>query len=192
MENYAYSINDDLGGNVNYTQLLQEIRDSAITSAVFQYQETNGDTLLLWFDQALSPGDEDVLDAVIAAHSPSVTTQSAQTTKDIGESSTTETTWQEKLSATLPPLKKGDYTFYWYVEMKTTAPGVAAQVTYNGNEQAYSVWGENQYHAFSGSVVANMEEGAAPTIAINYKALGSGTAYVRRARLAAVLLDKEV
>lgn len=187
-----YSISGDFpDGKVNFTQLRQEI-EAQITSPPYLYHEANGDELTLYFDGALSSAQEDLLDSIIAAHHPADTTQSAQTVASLAESVTSSTSWQVKLALTLPPMKNGDYQFIWYCEIaKNTAAGVAAQVTYNGNEQAYSSWGETQYHAFSGTVVATMKEGNTPTLALNVKALGTGEVKIRRARFAVVFLDRE-
>lgn len=189
---YTFSISTDFpSGVVNYTQLRQEIEASSISSAVFLYHTSDADELNLVFDGELSSGDEDTLNALVAAHDPAETTQSAQTAASLGEENTTSTDWVEKLSATIPPMKNGDYLFAFYAEIKTDGQGVAARVTYNGNEQAFTSWGESQYHAFSGTVVASIKEGANPTVAIEYRVLGTGPAYIRRARLAVTLLDKE-
>lgn len=188
-----YSISTDFpDGSVNYTQFRQEI-EAQIISPPYLYHEANGDEVTLYFDGALSSEQEDALDALVAAHHPASTTQFAQTAASLAESATSSTSWVQKLGLPLPPMRNGDYQFSWYCEVaKNTAAGVAAQVTYNGNEQAYSSWGESQYHSFSGTVVATMKEGNAPTLALNVKALGAGEVKIRRARFSVVLLDKEV
>jgi len=193
MNNYPYSVDDDFGGVVpNFTQLRQEIEAAGITSATYQYHTREEDEVQLWFDGPLSAGDETILDGVVAAHVPANTTQSAQKAQSLAEEQTPETTWQQKLSLTLPPMKNGDYQFNWYCEIKTAGQAVQARVTYNGNEQGITTWGENFYHSFSGVVVATMQEGNAPTVAIEYRVFGSGPAYIQRARLSVVLLDREV
>lgn len=192
VNNYPFSVIDDFGGALpNFTQLRQEIEAAGITSAAYQYHTREEDEVQLWFDGPLSAGDVTILNNVVAAHSPAATTQSAQKAQSLSEEQTPETDWQQKLSMTLPPMKNGDYQFNWYCEIKTAGQGVQARVTYNGAEQALTTWGDSFYHAFSGVVVATMKEGNAPTVAIEYRVLGSGPAFIQRARMSAVLLDRE-
>jgi hypothetical protein len=68
---YTYSISTDFTGleasSPNTTALGAEIQTSAIVTAL-DYINTSGDDCDVWFKAALSSGDEDILDALIAAH----------------------------------------------------------------------------------------------------------------------------
>lgn len=69
MTTYNYSISTDFPNSRVCPDVLgQEILASAITSAVYDHTDTNGDVCSIIFKSALSEGDEDVLDAVVAAH----------------------------------------------------------------------------------------------------------------------------
>jgi len=66
---YTYSISADFPNHaVSEDRLAQEIVSSAITVA-FSHINTSGDVCDIWFKDALSSGDEAVLDALVAAHS---------------------------------------------------------------------------------------------------------------------------
>jgi len=189
---YTYSLTNDFpNGKLNATMLIQEI-NVALPGATLENITTNGDEVLIQFTEALSPTDKDTLDTVIGDHIGETTSQSAIHSQSIGESSTSSTSWVEKLNLQATALKRGDYLFTWYCEIKTNGAGVAAQVTYNGNEQGFTSWGENQYHAFSGSVIASQNEGSSPLIALNFRILGSGPVFIRRARMSISLMDREV
>jgi len=65
---YTYSIAEDtLNGAVAASKLATEIGASAIVTA-FDHISTSGDVLDIWFKDALSAGDETILDGVVAAH----------------------------------------------------------------------------------------------------------------------------
>lgn len=181
---------------VNSTKLTEEILDQ-ISSPVLQSitaevdEDTGEINVEITFDGDLTAEQKTTLDGIVAAHVADTTFDSAQHASSPGEESTSSGTWVEKLALQSDKLKHGDYLFTWYCEIKTDGLGVAAQVTYNGNEQGFTSWGESQYHAFSGSVVASMKEGNEPLIVINYRVLGSGPVYIRRARLSISLMDRE-
>lgn len=66
---YTYSISTDFPNHAVATdRLLSEVRASAIVTAV-DYINTSGDDCDIWFKDALSAGDETVLDGIVAAHS---------------------------------------------------------------------------------------------------------------------------
>jgi hypothetical protein len=65
---YTYSISGDFpNAKVNSDSLTIEIQASAIVTALDRI-DTAGDVCDIWFKDALSAGDETVLDAVVAAH----------------------------------------------------------------------------------------------------------------------------
>lgn len=66
---YTYSIQNDFPNHaVASDRLLSEIRASAIITAV-DYINTSGDDCDIWFKDALSAGDETILDGLVAIHS---------------------------------------------------------------------------------------------------------------------------
>lgn len=65
---YTYSVSGDtLNGKVDLSHLDQDIRDSAIVTAL-DYLNKSADVFDIWFKDALSTGDETVLDGIVAAH----------------------------------------------------------------------------------------------------------------------------
>lgn len=66
---YAYSISSDFPNHkVASDRLLAEIKASAIVTAV-DYINTSNDDCDIWFKDALSGGDETILDGLVAVHS---------------------------------------------------------------------------------------------------------------------------
>jgi len=66
---YTYSISGDFpNGKVATDRLGEEIRESAIVTAL-SFIATAGDNCDIWFKDALSAGDQTILDGVVAAHS---------------------------------------------------------------------------------------------------------------------------
>jgi len=65
---YSYSVaGDTLNGLVDEERLTEEIQASAIVTAL-DYIATSGDDLSVWMKDALSGGDETILDGLVAAH----------------------------------------------------------------------------------------------------------------------------
>ena len=65
---YTYSISVDFPNQIVATDRLSiEIKDSAIVTAL-DYINTSGDDCDIWFKDALSGGDETILDGLVAAH----------------------------------------------------------------------------------------------------------------------------
>jgi hypothetical protein len=66
---YTYSVASDFPqGAVSPETFEQEIHDSSISSATYLYLNIAGDVCDVWFDGALSGGDETTLDGIVAAH----------------------------------------------------------------------------------------------------------------------------
>jgi hypothetical protein len=66
---YTYSISTDFpNGKVATDRLTDEIQGSAIVTAL-ESIVTGGDDCDVWFKEALSTGDETILDGIVAAHS---------------------------------------------------------------------------------------------------------------------------
>lgn len=66
---YAYSIQSDFPNHkVNTSRLLSEIQGSAIVTALDRI-DTSDDNCDVWFKDALSAGDETILDGLVAVHS---------------------------------------------------------------------------------------------------------------------------
>ena len=80
---YAYSISQDFTGLVSpYTRpdigrLTQEIQTSAIVTAL-DHIDCGGDACDIYFKDAISSGDETILDGIVAAHTGAPLAQSLQ------------------------------------------------------------------------------------------------------------------
>lgn len=65
---YLYSISGDtLNGQLNSDKLSSEIQSSDIVTAL-SHINTDGDDCNIWFKDALSSGDQTILDGLVAAH----------------------------------------------------------------------------------------------------------------------------
>lgn len=65
---YSYSVaGDTLNGLVDEERLTEEIQASAIVTAI-DFIATSGDYLIVWMKDALSTGDDTILDGLITAH----------------------------------------------------------------------------------------------------------------------------
>lgn len=118
-EKYPYSISGDFPNTaVDSTKLKEEIEDSAIATAL-SYINTSGDVCDVWFDAALSGGDETTLDGLVAAHDgiPVVYPDEAYASSE-GESTVTIVGWTEKASLSFLA-QDGDYMISWSAEAKT-------------------------------------------------------------------------
>ena len=71
---YEYDVIDDFSSGVDNAALQEQVEQSAISSAAITHVDTSWkggpprDKCDVWFDDPLSPGDETILDAVVAAH----------------------------------------------------------------------------------------------------------------------------
>jgi hypothetical protein len=66
---YTYSVSGDFPNQkVDVNRLTKEIRESAIVTAL-DYIDVSGDDCDIWFKDALSGGDQTILDGIVAAHS---------------------------------------------------------------------------------------------------------------------------
>jgi hypothetical protein len=194
---YPFSIQDDFPNHmVNTTLLRQQVFDSAISSAVYSYHVTNGDEIELFFDAELSSGDEDLLNAIVAAHTGvSSSDQNQLAESEVELEATVADSWVDKLVLTPPALAIGTWLVTWYCEIKldkgVPAGIVKGRVLLDDTEKAADSWQIEEWHAFGGSLIVNTEEGATPETKIQFAFSGSGdSGWIRRAVLTMTLLDK--
>jgi hypothetical protein len=107
--------------------------------------------------------------------------------KSGGESSTTLTSWQQKLRLTTPALPAGKYVVEWYAEIKhsntTQSEYIEARIeSEDTTELGYCAWAFPAWDDFGGFAVADLGAGV-QNLDIDYRAQGGGTAYIRRARI---------
>jgi len=185
---YNYDLQIDFPNQaVNTDVLTAEIEGSSITTALVGISVLNDDVDITFVD-ALSGADKTTLDGIVAAHQGVAFSDTVQRVFSEAESTTTDTSYQEKLTLSTGPLPEGDYLISWYCEIGVDTllggSGVFAQVTYNGTERGFTSSSSDFYRSFSGSAIVQLSAGDSPTIAINWRRVGaSNTAKIRRARL---------
>lgn len=185
---YNYDLQLDFPNQaINEDVLTAEIQGSSISTPLVGIS-VSGDDVDIIFQDALSAGDKTTLDGLVAAHQGVPFSDTVQRAFSEGESQTTSTDYQEKLSLSTGPLPQGDYLVSWYCEIGVDTllggSGVFAQVTYNGTERGFTSSDSDFYRSFSGSAIVQLSAGDSPTIAINWRRVGaSNTAEIRRARL---------
>lgn len=193
---YRKSVSGDFPQQkVNDMLLSREIDDSAIVtdlSHITTGPQDNPGACDIWFVDVLSAGDETIFDNIVAAHQGTATTSETQTETSWGDSTTTETTYQDKIDKTFDPIMEGTYLISWNFEMKVAdgglGCGVRSQIEAAGVERSEDNWDLAQWHHCNGSVAIDIEEGATPNIKVNYKVLGGGgdTAHIRRSRISLI------
>lgn len=106
--------------------------------------------------------------------------------KDDTESSTTSTTYQEKLTLTTPSLDIDDeYIVFWYMEVKANLQNkiAAVRVQVDDTTDVLEVQHEgNEWVPITGFSIYTVTIAGTHDIDIDYRAV-DGTAYIRRARL---------
>jgi len=182
---YTYSISEDFPNQkVNSTLLSKEIDGSAIVTALY-YIFTTGDVCDIWFDDALSGGDQTILDGLVAAHQGTDVSDTPQTVTDEAESISTTTEYRDKIDATLDPLIDGAYRVAWSYEVKTSnssATRVETRIEVDGIEYCCDNWIKNRWRYCSGEAFIDFNTGDTPHIKLQFKAQGKqGAACIRRA-----------
>lgn len=110
-----------------------------------------------------------------------------QTAQSGGQSTTTSTSWQQKLRLTTTDLPEGDYLCEWYCETKhsnaTQSEFVECRIEINDAVEAgFIAWAFPVWDDFGGMTFAEGISGV-QTFDIDYRVQGGGTAYIRRARI---------
>jgi hypothetical protein len=195
-QTYNYSIaNDTANGEVNSTVLQSQINDSSISTGVLIDIGTTGDDLGITFDVALSAGDKTTLDGVVAAHTGVSLTGNTQQGTSEGASTTTQTTYQNKLGPTSQPLVGGVYQLIWYCELRVTGglgDRCQVRVRFNGSNVGEGNNEQPNWNPASGSGALTFADGDTPAFDIMFRRQGvaGDTAEVRRARLYLIPLNE--
>ena len=112
------------------------------------------------------------------------------TTSSDNESSTTSTSWVQKLRLTISDISTGNYRVGWYAEIRSNSTSSDAQFRVQGNDSVdlCNVNIEPQdgtsYFPVSGFIVAALSDAASYYVDIDYSSENAAaTAYIRRARL---------
>lgn len=185
---YLYDLQLDFPNQaVNEDVLTAEIEASSITQPLVGISVA-GDDVTITFADALSAGEKTTLDTIVANHQGVPFAETVQRAFSEGEDTTTDTSYQEKLSLATGPLPQGDYLVAWYAEVSVDTliggTGIFGQVTYNGTERGFTSTDSDFYKSFSGQAIVQVTAGDSPTIAINYRRVGGlNTVKIRRARL---------
>jgi len=190
---YTYSISGDFPNQkVNSTILTKEIEGSAIVTAL-DYIFTSGDECDIWFDDALSGGDQTILDGLVAAHQGTDTTDAPQTVTSEEESISTTTEYRDKINSTLDPVTGGTYRVAWSYEVKTSnssSTRIETRIEVDGIEYCTDNWIKNRWRYSSGEAYIEFNSGDTPQVKLQFKAQGrQGAAYIRRATI--VLMERD-
>lgn len=202
-QSYIFDIlTQTANGKVNPDVLAQQIADTALpTGGTFEGVSIEGGTpesngvidggnLILTWQNALDPADVATQTALVLAHQGAPFGSTVQRASSEPVSSTTNdgTAPVSKISATAAPLPAGKYLVGAYCETRLAASlansGVRAVVIFNGNQVAEDNWGEDQWHAFSGQTVVDVDAGDEPMLEIQFHRIGVlNTVEIRRARI---------
>lgn len=203
---YTYSLTTDFPNDaMNSGRLAQEIDDSAIASANYDRVDTDGDVVKVWFDNPLSVGDEAILDGIVAAHAgtalsgltpPPYLGQNFQQVNEDGQSSTTSSAWQDKAVLTTPShFAAGTYMVQFYAECKCSLTNNLCAVCCRHIDAQHDEYlgaadldvGHDPSDVevpFGGFKIISLT-GGAHTFKIQFaQSKGSGTVYIRKARIA--------
>lgn len=195
---YTYSITNDFpNSTVNSTKLTNEIQISAV-SGTLDYINTNSDNCDIWFLDTLTSGDESTLGGTVSSHDGIASTSLTEAvtdyeyTESAGESSTTDTAWQEKLDINISNIQAGNYKVVWFFEWaysRVRDPGANYGIHVDWGADTLSetemtptqTYGDGAFYGQVGFGYTILTAGN-HKIALNYSSgVGTATAYIRRA-----------
>jgi hypothetical protein len=196
--NVNYPLSAFLNSTFDTYVLADQIAAVPAIGQRLNFATLTGTTVSLDFPAAVTGAPKTALDAVVAAHQGRAYGAAIQAAAQMGQQSNPTTSNVTAVNLPLDPLAAGLYLFTWICELATTAntanTGVRAalQSDLSGSfadhfEQnvAAPPAGAPQWTIFTGSVIANINAvGSTPTARIVWRAIGSNTALIRRARLA--------
>ena len=185
--NYPYTISTEFSNGVLPNKLKEEVEEG-ISSATCELIETSNDTCNIWFNVAISSGDETVLDGIVAAHDPDDYLGQCPKCCEESEGNTQSESYSTITSLSGANQPPGIYMICWYVEFKVTGGnGDSVDVAFlkDTTETGYCNSPASQYRSFSGFCWAELGPSISPTFYLKYKRNGSGgdTVYYRRARM---------
>lgn len=159
--------------NVNSDKLTREIVNSAIVTAL-SHIDTAGTALDVWFDDALSGGDETILNGLVTAHVPVALRSKYQIWESNPDQTTLLQTWQTAFSRQSDPLKQGPYILRWYAEIRVNPVGpidsrAAVQFRIDTDVKGSSINDANRFIPFSGWDRFIAVAGSEPTLDIQYR-----------------------
>lgn len=192
MTKYTYSVSGDFPNQkVNSNQLTQEIEASAIAT-VLDCININEDVCDIWFVDALSGGDQTILNGIVAAHQGTETSGATQTVTRWAQSTTTDNDYQVKATLNSQPLRKGMYQITWNAEMRLLVGGMSCLVevvlTVDNQPVAEQNWGLQHWMHFGGTFAFSFNEADEPVIVLKFRVIGTGgdTACIRRGHISLI------
>ena len=203
---YQYSIYLFLNDKVNSRRLQQEIDDSLISSANYVRTDILGEeTVRIWFDAALSIPDIVLLDAIVVLHDgtdlPGIDQSPAwglhfQQANEDSQSSTSLSAWQDKVVMSTPThFSAGTYIVQWYAECKCSLTSNLCAVCCRHIDVEHDEYlgaadldvshdASDVEVPFGGFKIISLT-GGVHTFKIQFAlSKGSGTVYIRKARMA--------
>jgi len=185
----TYLLSEFPNTKCNVQILEAEIVAASLTVNLVSTPQLTGSSVVCTFEDLLTSGDVTSLDAVVAAHQGDDFGSTLIKANSTGQSENSTTDWVSKLSLTADPLPSGVYLVSWAIEheMAAIVSGTAGQVrlTWNAASVYEDTWDLNQPHNFGGAIPMDLDAGAEPVVALEFKKLGApaATVYCRQARL---------
>lgn len=117
MYQHSYELTDFPNNIMDDRRLVSEIRNSSITASL-NYMKIKG-SIYLFFDTDLSGAEQTTLDGLVAAHTGIPYNYiSTASLEDVEESSTTNTTYQPKITLTLNDIEGGTFLILWSASVR--------------------------------------------------------------------------
>lgn len=168
----------------------RDIDDSSMTQAGkddYEASSWSEDDAKLYvvFTDDLVAGDKTILDGIISALPTRPTGETTIAVSQESTSGTTAETWATKLTLTLTGVPAGSYHVTWYFETYTSVSSTICQarVLSNASDVLCEKEVQDLVQATSGSCYHDISDGD-HTFKIQWtRESGSGTVYIRRARL---------
>lgn len=194
---FPYSITNDFPNQaVDASVLTVEVGNSSIVP-VLDGINIDGDDVTLDFDADLSGPEVTTLDGLIAAHQGIPFNEGPQRVNQIAAQDDTTGTWQDAATLNAEPIGTDKYQLSFHCELRVTGGNNASQsrfqVLLDGSDVAEGgTRGLDFFDSRSGIFVISTTRGTSPVIKMQHRLNGTGTAQIKRIRLAILpLLDEE-
>ena len=191
MATVVKSLSADFGGSWNQSQLHQEIVAAVgiVTTLIGINYETGSDTINIEFQSVLSGGESVVLDALIAAHTPTILTDPNRYVSKESDVEITDTSYYTHDTLTTKSLSEGMYKITWYYEFSHVDGEFEAQVIVDDVTQIHHVLKPSRdfltlsYVFNSGGIGKIPLASGVHTVKLQYRAPNGGDVSIRRSTL---------
>ena len=177
---FTFDIDDDFTNGINVQKLKNEIFTDLSKSV---HIRAIGGKIKLDFDVGLDAGEITTLNNTITSHDAETAPIKGYWANDNSVSSTTRTTYQQKLKLQTPYLEAGNYIINWSYNYKPSGREIDIRVQLNDEitiNQLYwrpKINNSEYIYANSGFSIQNLSEGI-HEIDIDYKGANKGTTII--------------